>query len=71
MEDKRVQAFIGSGSTLENLKLVPNEVKALLPRLSESDRDAIFEGLDGIMDKEYQDKIWEMIWQRWCSLDSI
>lgn len=71
MEDKRVQAFIGSGSTLENLKLVPNEVKALLPRLSESDRDTIFEGLDGIMDKEYQDKIWEMTWKRWCSLDSI
>ena len=71
IEDKKVQCFVGSGSTRENLKLVSEEFFNTLPKLNKTDFDSIFEGLDGAIDKEYLQVIRKMIWERWCSLDSI
>lgn len=76
MEDKRVQAFIGSGSiyhrsTYENVKLVPHEVIKALPELKETDRDILFEGLGQVLPDTYFEKIWEMIWRRWLSLGNL
>ena len=71
MEDRRVQAFIGSGSTLENLRIVPKEVVCRLPELHEKDFDTLFTDLADILSKEYQEKIKEMIRRRWNSLGNI
>ncbi len=71
MEDRRVQAFIGSGSTLENLKYVPKKAIRGLPKLQEKDFDRLFDDLDGIMLNDYQDKIRDMIRRRWMSLGNI
>jgi len=65
MEDKRVQCFVGGTSSQENLKLIPTSQLPRLNRLKESDREFLFEGMEGILPSEWLDKIWEMIWKRW------
>ena len=71
MEDKLCNNFIGSRSTWENLKLIPAEKMPELNPLRESDREVIMEGLDGIISGALQDKIWEMIWKRWCAYEDF
>ena len=69
LEDKPVQCFVGSKSALENLKLI-DEYPKLNP-LHEDDKKILFEDLDSVLDKRWLDKIWEMIWQRWCIYEDI
>lgn len=71
MEDKLCNNFIGSRSTWENLKLIPKDKMPALNPLRESDREIIMEGLDGIISGTLQDKIWEMIWKRWCAYEDF
>lgn len=71
MEDKLCNNYIGSKSTWENLKLIPAEKMPVLNALRESDREIIMEGLDGIISQTLQDKIWEMIWKRWCAYEDF
>ncbi len=69
LEDKPVQCFVGSKSALENLKLI-DEYPKLNP-LHEDDKVILFKDLDSALDKRWLDKIWEMIWQRWCIYEDI
>lgn len=65
MADKPVQCYVGSRSTWENLKLIPNDQHPCMRPLHQSDRGMIMEGLDAALPQAWQDKIWEMIWRRW------
>lgn len=63
-EDKRVQCYVGSNSTLENLNLIP---KNKLPHFKIPEKEnfkKIFEDIDVILSRELLDKISEMIWRR-------
>ena len=71
MEDKLCNNYIGSKSTWENLKLIPANKRLTANPLRESDREKIMEGLEGIISKGLQDKIWEMIWKRWCAYEDF
>ena len=71
MEDKLCNNFIGSRSTWENLKLIPKNKLPELHPLCESDREILMDGLDGIISRVLQDKIWEMIWKRWCAYEDF
>lgn len=71
MADKRVNNFIGSGSTWENVNSIPKEKLPQLHALKETDRDVLMNGLDGIISQTLQDKIWEMIWKRWCAYEDL
>ena len=42
-----------------------------LTQLHESDRQILMEGLDGVISQTLQDKIWEMIWKRWCAYEDF
>ncbi|MBO7700546.1 MAG: hypothetical protein J6S47_05720 [Eubacteriaceae bacterium] len=66
LADMPVQCFVGSRSAMDNLKLIPAGMLPELKPLKESDRTILLEGLDGIISQGHQDKIWEMIWKRWC-----
>ena len=66
MEDKHCNNYIGSKSTWKNLFLIPADKMPTLKHLRESDREILMEGLDGIISGALQDKIWNMIWKRWC-----
>ena len=66
MADLKVQCFVGSRSAQENLKLIPaTEIPKLNP-LQESDKAVLMDSLEGIVPQMLQDKIWDMIWRRWC-----
>ena len=66
MADQQVQCFVGSRFAQENLKLIPAGHMPRLKPLKESDRATLLDGLDGILSQKLQDKIWDMIWKRWC-----
>ncbi len=71
MEDRPVQCFVGSRSTWENLKLIPRDSLPAVDPLRESDRNDIFAGLDEALPAPWLDKIWEMIWKRWCAYEAF
>ena len=71
LEDKRIQSFIGTSSALQNVRIVPKSFLKRLPKLTENDIADIFEGLEDIIGEAYINKMHDMIWKRWCSLDSI
>ena len=71
MADKRVNNYIGSGSTWENLRLIPIDKLPKLNTLKENDKAFLMHDLDGIISRVLQDKIWEMIWKRWCAYEDF
>ena len=71
MADRQVQCFVASRSAQENLKLIPSDKMPNLNPLKESDRAILMEGLDGIISRKLQDKIWDMIWKRWCYYENF
>ena len=71
MEDRPIQSYIGSRSAEENLKLIPPGCLPLLNPIQAEDRTEILRGLDGILPQSYLDKIWEMIWKRWCHYEDF
>ena len=65
MKERAVQCFVGSRSAQQNLMLIPkDEILALNP-LQHTHKAYLLEGLDGIIPQSLQNKIWDMIWQRW------
>ena len=71
MADRQVQCFVGSHSAYENLKLIPPEYMPKPNPLKESDKAVLMEGLDGVISQKLQDKIWDMIWKRWCYYENL
>lgn len=63
-EDKRVQCYVGSNSTLENLNLIPKNKLPHFKIPEKEDFKKIFEDIDVILPRELLDKISEMIWRR-------
>ena len=50
---------------------IPMEKMPQLKPLKESDKAVLLNGLDGIISQALQDKIWEMIWRRWCAYEDL
>lgn len=71
MEDKPCNNHIGSRSTWENLRLIPRDKMPALHGLRESDKQVLLDGLDGVISQTLQEKIWEMIWKRWCAYEDF
>lgn len=69
--DPRVQCCVGSGSTKENLSLIPKDYELKITPLKESDKKILMDGLEGILPRPWQDKIWEMIWLRWQAYEDF
>lgn len=66
MEDKPVQCYVGSRSAKENLELIPKDKLPKLNKLKITDRTIVMKGLDGVISEALQNKIWDMIYSRWC-----
>ena len=71
LADRPVNNYIDSRSTLENLQLIPKELQLFSSPLTENHRDMLFHDLDGIISPVLQDKIWEMLWKRWCAYEDF
>lgn len=66
MADRQVQSYIGSRSAQDNLNLIPPGKMPVLCPLMESNRKDLLDGLEHVVPQSLLDKIWEMIWKRWC-----
>lgn len=66
LDDKRTNSFIGSRSVKENLRLIPKDKIPKLNSLTIQDRDILLNGLDDVISEKLQEKIWDMLWKRWC-----
>ena len=71
MADLPVQSFFGSRSAWENLELIPPDELPQFVRLRESDRSALFDGLEEATSPLWRQKAWEMIWGRWCAYEGL
>jgi hypothetical protein len=71
MEDKLTNNYIGSRSTWDNLQLIPVDRMPKLHPLKESDRNILLKDLDDVIPQNLQDKIWNMIWKRWCAYEDF
>ena len=71
MEDRAIQSYVASRSAKHNLKLIPADEMPKLNWLKESDKAILLEGLDGVLSKGLQEKIWDMIWGRWCCYEDF
>lgn len=65
LEDKRCQNFIGGYSCYENLEFLKGRHSVFPNELKATDRDILFEGLDGILSEVFLDQIWNMIHERY------
>ena len=65
LEDKPVQCFLGSCSTVKNLDLIPKDKYPRVNPLQKKHKADIFAGLEQVMPPCYMEKVWEMIWKRW------
>ena len=71
MADLPVQCFFGTHSARKNLELIPADRLPRLLGLRESDRFALFDGLEGATTGQWCDKVWEMIWGRWKAYEAF
>lgn len=71
MEDKRCQNFIGGYSCNDNLSLVDNMSSVFQNKLTEGDKDILFDGLHGILSDKLMDKIWDMIFARYRRYEKL
>lgn len=71
MSDKPCQNYIGSRSTLDNLSLIANKTEIFKNKLCINDKDILLADLDGVISKNHMNKIWDMIWTRWCYYEDI
>ncbi len=70
-EDRPIQSFLGSRSAYDNLRLIPNNKLPDINPLKASDKDNILEGIEDILGSALSEKIWDMIWKRWCSYEDF
>lgn len=64
LEDKRVQSFVGSNSSKDNLNLIPKNKLPKIKKINKSDKEYLMKDLGGIIPKTLQDKIFELIYKR-------
>lgn len=71
LEDKRCNNYIGSHSCYENLNLVEKGKKLFKRGIQDSDKQILFEGLDGIISVSFIDKVWSMIYERYQIYENL
>ena len=67
----KLQYFVGSHSARENLELIPPGKEPNFRPLQPSDREVLLAGLDAVLPEEWLEKIWQMIWNRWCEYEDF
>ena len=69
--DRPCQNFIGSRSTYDNLNLIDNKSSVFTGKLNIQDKETLFRDLDNVLSRTHMDKIWEMLWSRWCEYEKL
>lgn len=69
--DKPCQNFIGSRSTLDNLSLIEHKETIFEKKLKLQDKNILFEDLSMVLSNTHLNKIWDMLWIRWCEYEKL
>lgn len=71
MRDFTVNNYIGARSLEYNLTLIPLDFDLKINSLKQEDKAYIFHEIYHVLSQKHIDKIWEMIWKRWCYFAEI
>lgn len=71
MADKPCQNFIGSRSTLENLRIIKDKGNIFRTKLKLEHKELILKDLDVVLSEAHREKLWDMIWERWCEYEKL
>ncbi len=71
MADKPCQNFIGSRSTLENLRMIKDKGNIFRTKLKLEHKELILKDLDVVLSEAHREKLWDMIWERWCEYEKL
>ncbi|MDD7178703.1 MAG: hypothetical protein SPG09_01235 [Lachnospiraceae bacterium] len=71
MQDFPVNNYIGARSLEYNLSLIPKGFDLEINILKQMDKEYIFCDIDKILSQKHIDKLWEMIWKRWCHFEEV
>lgn len=71
LADKPCQNFIGSRSTFENLNLITEKNTIFQSKLKLQDKEKLFKDLSFVLSEVHRDKIWDMLWARWCQYEKL
>lgn len=71
MREFPVNNYVGARSLEYNLSLIPNGFDLKIRSLEQKDKGYIFQDVEKILSPKHIDKIWEMIWKRWCYFEEI
>lgn len=69
LEDFPANNYLGTHSLEENLKFVSADVA--VNGVVEGWKAGLLDNIDRAVSKEHAEKIWDMIWQRWCKYESL
>lgn len=69
--DKPCQNYIGSRSTFDNLNLIADKNAVFQAKLTLQDKEILFEDLSSVLSKTHLNKIWDMLWLRWCEYEKL
>lgn len=69
LADIQANNYLGSRSLEENLKIIglPSACGQLHPQ----DRAKLLAGLEDVLPQAHLDKIWDIVWERWCHVADI
>lgn len=71
LEDRKVQCFVGSNSTYDNLSLIPKNKLPKLKKLDYKDKEIILKDLDQAIDSRWLDRIFDMIYERYKVYENL
>lgn len=71
MEDFPVNNYIGAKSLEYNLSLIPRGFDLKLTPLRAEDKEYIFKDLEQVISRAHIEKLWEMLWKRWCYFETL
>ena len=71
MRDFPVNNYIGAKSLEYNLSLIPKGYDLQIGKRKMEDQDYIFSSIDYVLSEIHRNKIWEMIWKRWCFFEQV
>ena len=71
MSDKPCQNFIGGRSTFDNLSLIKNKEIVFETGLTVEHKEILFKDLEYVLSETHREKIWSMLWLRWCEYEKL
>ena len=71
LSDRPCNNFIGTYSCRDNLNLIEDKKSVFANSLASTDREYLFDGLNGVLPDIYLDKIWDMIFKRYQMYENL